>query len=61
MNARGNISARPRKCHVADLDAPARCRRRSRARPCCGGDSVVRRPVQTAESPRNYGPRVFVI
>jgi hypothetical protein len=41
MNARGNISARLRKRHVADLDAPTRDANLARA---LGSDSVVRNP-----------------
>jgi hypothetical protein len=41
MNARGNISARSRKRHVADLDAPTRDANPARA---LASDSVVRNP-----------------
>jgi hypothetical protein len=41
MNARGNISARSRKRHVADLDAPTRDANRAHA---LATDSVIRNP-----------------
>jgi hypothetical protein len=41
MNARGNISARSRKRHVADLDVPTRDPNRAHA---FATDSVVRGP-----------------
>jgi hypothetical protein len=47
MNARGNISAPPRKRHVADVDAPTRGTDHSVADPAharAGRDSVVRSP-----------------
>jgi hypothetical protein len=65
MNARGNISARSRKRHVADLGGPTRDAGHADADPAYALVSVVIRlfagPVQTSENPRNYGPRLFVI
>jgi hypothetical protein len=58
MNARGNISARSRKRHVADLDAPTRDADPAHA---LSSDLVVRSPGANSENTRNYGPRIFVI
>jgi hypothetical protein len=58
MNARGNISARSRKRHVADLDALTRDDNRAHTLPLI---QLFAAPVQASENPRNYGPRIFVI
>jgi hypothetical protein len=59
MNARGNISARSRKRHVANVDAPTRGAGHADADPAYALVSVVIRlfggPVQTSENPRIMG------